>query len=127
MCRPEFPPFSSCFKLNLASKRRIFIQRKNAEQYRKTQKNAGKRSVRSGPQFSRSKHLAEALPVVNRVDFVPFKLFSGTFKKKRESPITFFIRKNEKKANEKKRKNKKKTEMEKPINFPIPRAGIRGT
>ena len=38
---PEFPPFPSCVKWNLASTRRILVQRKNEGQ-RKT--NSGKRS-----------------------------------------------------------------------------------
>ena len=64
--------------------------------------------MHSGPQFFRSKHPVEALHVVNRVDFVPFKLFSGSFKKKRESPITFFIRKKTEKNKKKAKKNKNK-------------------
>ena len=137
MFRPELPPFASCFKSILAPKRRILVQRENAEQHRETRKKRRKtkwkRSVHSGPQFFRSKRPVEALHVVNRVDFVPFKLFSGSFKKRtRVADNAFYPKKNRKnkkkaKKNQKKRKKQKKTEMEKPINFPIRCAGIRGT
>ena len=77
--------------------------------------------MHSGPQFFRSKYPVEALHVVNRVDFVPFKLFSGSFKKRtRVADNVFCVKKNRKKRflykkkrnkkNEKKQKKTKKTE-----------------
>ena len=115
MFRPELPPFASCFKSNLAPKRRILVQRENAEQHRETRKKRKKtkwkRSVHSGPQFFRSKHPVEALHVVNRVDFVPFKLFSGSFKKRtRVANNVFYTKKNRKKQKKKRQKKQKKTE-----------------
>merc|ERR1712121_328069 len=99
--RRVFPPFPSCFEFNLAPKQIILVRRKNAEQHRKTKnkrkKTKRKRRVQSGPQFFRRKHPVEALHVVNWVDFVPFKLFSGSFKKRtRVADNVFLYKKTEK-------------------------------
>ena len=113
MFRPEFPPFSSCFKLNLASKQRILVQRKNAEQHRKTQKeNVGKRSenevcIAARSFFAVSTQLKHCMLSTGLTSY-RLNYFPGLSKKERESPITFFIRKKTEKNKKKAKKNKRK-------------------
>ena len=135
MFRPELPPFASSFKSNLASKRRILVQRENAEQHRKTQKgNVGKRSenevcIAARSFFAVSTQLKHCMLSTGLTAY-HLNYFPGLSKKERESPITFFIRKKTEKNVFYTKKNKKKQKKQKWENqstspFPAPASGKR--
>ena len=86
MFRPQIPPFSTCFKLNLAATRRILVQRKNTEQHGKKRKGKGKRGENevfiAARKFSAVRSQLKRELSSSGSPLYSLKLFPGSFQKR---------------------------------------------